>query len=1474
MAYESLWHAIPRGVDKTRPNTVLLSAAVSPVSSAKSPMPDVWKSWPDSVNNSNNHGFTYWVRYRPAGATRWADSVQVFRTSDDALPDLWAAFFPEAKAGSKQPFRAPQPNVNYDLPPVTYAARDMHRQLSALRGTLLMQQVIDATVRAEGPNAVKEFKEYANGTTFLDLVQETLRVLALVDHRKPNPAGEGGTRSSNPKQDFKNWVAEGLASSDQLMKAKVIAAERNLYRLSPRPYDQLKPEVFTQILQTYHPDGTHPGSASSASTLAVATANSLQQVATFHGRSSAPPPRCSELTDTVAIQSAARSNNVVTLVTATPHRRNTDDPIVAQGLTDAAANGIFACTKVNDTKLSYQSAGPNAADLGAGGTVSLSTKPTYDWAQKISLLGNYPYLLRPLGLVIDFWAPAPPSFTGEVQLIVKHPTSQANSSSTFIDKDFFAASSPQPVLTHGALNIDNGEYALIDMDLDGAALKTLQAADSSARSHEKYRSSRSAELERDPSNALPANRSAGLALVHDAHAKKLLDKYKDDKAKRDKLESNPDPVPLFADDLVRGYIPEVKILAGDKKDTCGAKKDSGWLSLTLRNEVFRGLNLPKPPGEPQHSILRWAATTTNDTPGGQHADASDLHIHEVLFRWRGWSLGVPMPLSTIDSCQCTSNPDKPFPFDLETSVPDGTLPPLRFGKTYAVRVRTMDMACQLSPDAADLPVSKQKFLRHDPVAAPVVLLEQPINTTNSPGEGAELLVLRDGTNDKEKDAPDPVRTLVPPRVNLEMAELMGYFDHGKTPFSVGSFEAVKFVVTPDPNPTQPCAAPPFNCDFPKDGSGNALYQTPERFPPPGLYYPDPLADSAAFELIDFTSGAKTSKLLDPLSFYRADDWPKAGRCEIKLMDDSSVSTGVQEVSFERRGDYLGLGNEAVQRLLIGLPRGWKLILRLRSGVDKKKKCLLAATDELFDASGSLLLQTLFHDSSGPQTSRFKQLVKKTKQYADKYAVDMHTPPRELTLIHAVVRPLLNPAITSLCGQRKLADPGFDLAVEVAADRKSTGRINIQADWIELDDCQPGDFPKTRPTSAHVDAQPPTRVPPPAAAQTRQAFIGVPEQPLDGEDPRKRVRIDGAPDPAHPFHHTFHQVFPDTRHRYVTYSAVGTSRFQHFYADQTDQKRFQLRGTKDDEVRKVHVLSTSRPPAPDIAYVVPLYGWEKQKTSRRSTSKRVGGGLRIYLRRPWFQSGEEEKLGIVLWGEPAQQQVLAPTEDMDSCQPLRRQDFNADPDRKTLRQFVTRWGADPTRTDSVDLLAPDSSMFCEVKPPTGGKCRVPEIVHGLSLEEIEPSPAAGSPDPRPRYPVALVTYEPMPDPIKRLWYCDVKLNYVPAYSCFVRLALVRYQPFSLRHTECSHVAIATFAQLPAERSVMLERKNSQTLTVTVRGTRPGDSALSKQDTKYRNEMHFIVEHTARSPVCLESAAEVVLWPAAGGSVSQAQRRFPC
>ena len=63
-----------------------------------------------------------------------------------------------------------------------------------------------------------------------------------------------------------------------------------------------------------------------------------------------------------------------------------------------------------------------------------------------------------------------------------------------------------------------------------------------------------------------------------------------------------------------------------------------------------------------------------------------------------------------------------------------------------------------------------------------------------------------------------------------------------------------------------------------------------------------------------------------------------------------------------------------------------------------------------------------------------------------------------------------------------------------------------------------------------------------------------------------------------------------------------------------------------------VPNGSSPPAPDVLYVVPTFGWTRRTLAGTTRSWRDGGGLRIYLNRPWFVTGFNEMLAVdACWG---------------------------------------------------------------------------------------------------------------------------------------------------------------------------------------------------------------------------------------------------
>ena len=101
---------------------------------------------------------------------------------------------------------------------------------------------------------------------------------------------------------------------------------------------------------------------------------------------------------------------------------------------------------------------------------------------------------------------------------------------------------------------------------------------------------------------------------------------------------------------------------------------------------------------------------------------------------------------------------------------------------------------------------------------------------------------------------------------------------------------------------------------------------------------------------------------------------------------------------------------------------------------------------------------------------------------------------------------------------------------------------------------------------------------------------------------------------------------------------------------------------------VDIPASARPDAPRVLYVVPTFGWERQTSTNLKRSMRFGGGLRVYLDRPWYSSGDGELLGVVLYGEGF---------------PI---------DREAWKHLVTQWGLDPI-WDADRLWAyPDPSNF--------------------------------------------------------------------------------------------------------------------------------------------------------------------------------------
>jgi hypothetical protein len=167
--------------------------------------------------------------------------------------------------------------------------------------------------------------------------------------------------------------------------------------------------------------------------------------------------------------------------------------------------------------------------------------------------------------------------------------------------------------------------------------------------------------------------------------------------------------------------------------------------------------------------------------------------------------------------------------------------------------------------------------------------------------------------------------------------------------------------------------------------------------------------------------------------------------------------------------------------------------------------------------------------------------------------------------------------------------------------------------------------------------------------------------------------------------------------------------------------------------------------------------------KQISSHRDGNGLRVYIRRPWFSSGNDEKLAVVFLT------ATAP---------------NANP---KIDAMTTRAGADP-----VFRLGDVPANFGPGNFVGGGNA-----VGSLGAPDIANATAT------------VVPYAVHFDSDRQMWYADITINAGFAYTPFVRLALARYQQYALPGLNLSGVVVADIMQIQMDRSASIVFDDSGT-----------------------------------------------------------------
>jgi hypothetical protein len=200
-------------------------------------------------------------------------------------------------------------------------------------------------------------------------------------------------------------------------------------------------------------------------------------------------------------------------------------------------------------------------------------------------------------------------------------------------------------------------------------------------------------------------------------------------------------------------------------------------------------------------------------------------------------------------------------------------------------------------------------------------------------------------------------------------------------------------------------------------------------------------------------------------------------------------------------------------------------------------------------------------------------------------------------------------------------------------------------------------------------------------------------------------------------------------------------------------------------------------------VLPLFRWHtetepEQPFALRRTRRT---GLRIYLERPWFASGDGELLGVVLaFGNDAL------TED-----------------------HVSQWGADP--------------VYWQQGPASRAALPLVDLAHLVGLDDrrqsgrpVGPATARTLVDVPGNPAVWVLGYEPEYSSEREMWFVDVALDPGTAFWPFVRLSVARLQPSSLPGLHLSPVVRCDIVPIPPERTATLSRPDDEHVRVVVTG----------------------------------------------------------
>ena len=1038
--------------------------------------------------------------------------------------------------------------------------------------------------------------------------------------------------------------------------------------------------------------------------------------------------------------------------------------------------------------------------------------PEIDFHTMLGILEDYPVLLRKLGIVVDLRIAldGQPPADGVVSVnVIGDPGGPVTSMQTRYEYDATASificrgkdGNAADVRT-GQLQLDNPErYRLIQVDADSMALKTVHLLGNLWLRNNRHVGSNYASPQ---SESLPALRTAGLAVIKPMNVQAIHQAFLTAFNMNTMYLANQPPEAfehLRFEDVLQGYI--VDIYDEDRQT---------WYSLCRRRGRYRL-------GAPPVDVVEEDEGFVADSVIAKNADGleDDLYVHDAVFQWDGWSLAAEKPGNTIipeevagdaepgslshgyeRSGRVQQKPPDDFPLEAHFLPQKGSLPKLRYGRRYRIRARAVDIAgnaIPLRPDSGDLSHASNlvRYGRFEPVLPPAILLR----TRFTEGESVERMVIRSNYNMSAQEyssdpdvqqaisayghvyLPDNQRHIAPVKTAQLTAEMHGEFDEAigggqniQGWFRVAVKERGTFydtmivdtntgqasipaegleLVTPSNLP--PDIEPVQSLEDLNPGDSLAtgqyvLHNTNQvRLP----YLPDPLAGTAAFRSLP---GAGDDSVF--VSFNL--EFPDAEPFRVVVVE------GEGPPQFQSSDPDFG-------------PRVLRVYLKKAEIVTVRLSASLREED-----LESLGIWHWLVEKGLPanKLAQLQSLILRGRHW-------MFTPARELVLVHAVQQPLETAGFNSItASKQQIGDTLARLSGSFNFHCKSTGRIDFLAEWEE-----PFDDPTRPHPQDGVDGR--------EIIHKEGRVLEMPIEPFY-EDldtisfPVNPNAVSNYPYPKQSQPDFYEHDFGDTKHRRVRYLLNTTTRFRDYFPPEIYEKSELI--SRRGPHTEISVPSSARPDAPRVLYVIPTFGWEREHVAGGHVSRRCGGGLRVYLDRPWYSSGEGELLGVVMAGStPSPGPGLAAPTIPTVPQPVRAQFFapGFTPDNP-LRLLTTQCGVDPIwkSEDTPANLTP-------IHFPEAATSR-----NGLTFEEVDDLYAS------------VAGHEVHFDTERGLWYSDIVVDLGQTYYPFIRLALARFQPESIPDAHLSRIVLADFIQPAPDRTAAVMRPTKSEIRVMVSG----------------------------------------------------------